>query len=185
MDLANSQLTGEAVWAEATVIYNTNSPSFYEEIFDVACSALKESCDALHADVSTGDEDCCMQMVIPVVTPQQGLNPALAFPTKNTTLRGKTETGGKKYNKAKALMFNIAKNFKIPVFDTKSILDSKDNGQMCSAWVGGSPATPGQIPKLSVLRGHLENKWINIILSAVLSSQQPEQTGTQDHQILP
>ena len=54
------------VWAEAPVIFNTNSPSFYEDIFDAAYSVLKERRDALHAEVSTGDGHCCMQMVIPV-----------------------------------------------------------------------------------------------------------------------
>ena len=42
---------------------------------------------------------------------------------------------------------------------------------MCAAWFGGLPANPGQIPKLCVLRGHFDNRWINIILSAVLTSQ--------------
>ena len=74
-----------------------------------------------------------MQMFIPVVTPQQGLNPALAFPSKNPTLQQKTEQGWKKYNNARAPMFDMAKNFRIPVFDTKTILDWKDNSQMCSA----------------------------------------------------
>ena len=116
------------VWVEATVIYNTNSPSFYEEIYDVVCSALKERFDALHAGVSTGDGHCCVQLVIPVVTPQQGLNPTLAFPSKNTRLQQKTEHGWKKYNNARARMFNTTKNFRIPVFDTRGILDWKDNG---------------------------------------------------------
>ena len=42
---------------------------------------------------------------------------------------------------------------------------------MCSARVGGSPSNPDHISNLCILRAHYENKWINIVLAAVLTSQ--------------
>ena len=157
------------IWAEATIIHN--SQSFFNNVFGIASSALKQRCETPHAGVATGDGHCCLQLVIPVPTPQQGLNPGLAFPSKNSTLFWRTDQGWEKYCSARAPMFNTAKNFKISVFYTRDILDLKDNGPMCFVWVEGSPAVPDHISKLCALRAHYEKRWINIVLAAVLTSQ--------------
>ena len=89
----------------------------------------------------------------------------LPSPLKATVLHGKTEAGWKIYNNAKAPMFSAVKHRGIPVFDSGSILDWKDNGQMYNACQpqGTSKALRSKVP--------FENLWINIVLSAAHTSE--------------
>ena len=53
---------------------------------------------------------------------------------------------------------------------------------MCNAWFRGSPANPKEVQRLCALKGAYKNRWINIILSAVLASEERvKKYNTTDH----
>ena len=68
--------------------------------------------------VTTVHEHCSLQLVILVVTPKQGLDPAVAFPDNRIKLFEKTEAGCKLYRNTKTPMFSVARTHLVPVFDT-------------------------------------------------------------------
>ena len=72
--------------------------------------------------MTTSYGHCRLKLVIPVITPQQGLNPALSFSPPDPPLKEMKKCGWELYGKPKTPMLAAAKKHNILVFDVKYIL---------------------------------------------------------------